>query len=95
MLAWPKNRYKCWISLVRGCIYLMGERGTPLGTRARCTGAYVTAFTGRYARHMFAEAVLFVSAPLGFLLWPLTEPARKVRRTWMRRRTESQPAVTR
>jgi glycosyltransferase involved in cell wall biosynthesis len=86
LLSRPANRFKCWIILGRGSWYLLRERHTPFGTRVRAGAAFVTTFGRRYAGYLFREAVYAAAAPVAYLLWPVTEPARMIRRAWLSRR---------
>jgi len=86
LLAWPSNRFKCWLTLARGAWYLLRERHTPLGTRVKATVAFVATFGRTYAGYLFREAVFAAAAPIAYLLWPVAEPARMIRRAWLSRR---------
>jgi glycosyltransferase involved in cell wall biosynthesis len=86
LLAWSPNRFKCTISVVRGSSYLLRERQTPLATRVRATAAFVATFVRRFAGYLVREAVFAAAAPVAFLVWPLAEPARVIRRAWLGRR---------
>jgi glycosyltransferase involved in cell wall biosynthesis len=88
LLAWPSNRFKCSIVLVRGSWYLLRERHTPFGTRVRAAAAFVATFGRRYAGYLFREAVYAAAAPVACLLWPVVEPARMIRRAWLSRRDQ-------
>ncbi|MCC7124238.1 MAG: glycosyltransferase family 2 protein [Acidobacteria bacterium] len=79
-LAWPRNRFKCAIVLVRGSWYLARERGTPPVTRWRAIAAFATTFLRRYRRHLLDELLLALAAPVAWLLWPITERLRRARR---------------
>lgn len=88
LLAWPTNRFKCWLVLGRGWRYLLTMQGMPLATRWRAASAFVRSFAGRFAGHLFTEAMFALAAPAGWLLWPITQPARKLRRHFLGARSQ-------
>lgn len=93
MLAWPSNRFKCWLVLGRGSGYLLREQGTPVMARLAATAAFMRTFYRRYASYLVVESMFAFVAPVACLLWPVTQPARRLRTARMERRRQRQAAT--